>query len=103
MCLIVVATKLSHPFDNITRHPENESDPTTIKIDWEKWRQIMAEGKTDGLRRGEEIKIKDSDVIGMNEKEMDNYMDWYQRIWIDDRNPKSMLQLLFHNLIITYP
>jgi RNA polymerase I-specific transcription initiation factor RRN7 len=100
MCLIVVATKLSHPFDDITRHPENESDSTTVRIDWVKWRQIMAEGEIDGLRRGEEIKVKDTDVIGMNEEQMDDYMDWYQRTWIDDRNPKSILQLLFRELIL---
>lgn len=50
----------------------------------------MAEAPTKGLKRGEEIKITDADVMKMSGKQMDDYLDWYQRTWIDDRNPKSM-------------
>lgn len=90
--MIVVATKLCYPFDDIERSPQCDQDPTTSKIDWEKWRNIMIEEPTAGLKRGEEIIISDTDVLGMNEKQMDDYMDWYQRTWIDDRNPRSMSQ-----------
>ena len=89
ICLIVVATKLSHPFDEVVRSPENESDPTIVKIDWEKWRQLMVEKPVEGLKRGEEIKVTDGAVLDMSEKEMDDYLDWYQRNWIDDRDQKS--------------
>lgn len=94
MCLIIVATKLSHPFDDIVRHPESDSDPTTVRIDWVKWCAIMTEKECEELRRGEEIKIIDSDVLSMSEKKLDDYLDWYQRTWIDDRNPKSMFKNL---------
>jgi RNA polymerase I-specific transcription initiation factor RRN7 len=89
MCIIVVATKLSQPFDVIVRHPESESDPTTLKIDWLKWREIMTEKESDELKRGEEIKITDASVISMSERKMDDYLDWYQRTWTDDRDSKS--------------
>lgn len=89
MCLIVIATKLSQPFDDIVRVPVSESDPATVKIDWTKWREIMAEKESPGLKRGEEMKIKDADIIGMSDKKMDDYLDWYQRTWTDDNNPKS--------------
>jgi RNA polymerase I-specific transcription initiation factor RRN7 len=88
--LIVVATKLGHPFDDIARYPESDSDPTTVKIDWRNWRQIMEKKPVDGLKRGEEIKVTDAAVLTMSGKEMDDYLDWYQRTWIDDRDPKSM-------------
>lgn len=90
MCLIVIATKLSQPFDDIVRHPEDDNDPTTVKIDWAKWGEIMTEKKSSGLRRGEEIKITDSDVIGMSDRKIDDYLNWYQRTWTDDKDPKSM-------------
>ena len=90
MSLIVIATNLCHPFDDVVRFPENESDPTTVKIDWEKWRQGMIEKPMDKLRRGEEIKVTDADVYNMSGKEMDDYLDWYQRTWVDDRDQKSM-------------
>jgi RNA polymerase I-specific transcription initiation factor RRN7 len=90
MTLIIIATKLSQPFDDISRYPESESDPSTVQIDWTKWNQIMAEPPSSGLRRGEEVNVTDADVLGMSEKAIDDYLDWYQRDWIDDRDPKSM-------------
>jgi RNA polymerase I-specific transcription initiation factor RRN7 len=90
MSLIIVATKLSQPFDSIRRYPESDSDPSTVQIDWPKWAQAMAEPPSGGLRRGQEIHVTDADVFGMSEKQMDDYLDSYQRTWIDDRDPKSM-------------
>jgi RNA polymerase I-specific transcription initiation factor RRN7 len=93
MSLIVVATKLSHPFDDIVRYPEDDSDPTIVKIDWSKWQDIMIEKSPAGLKRGEEIKVTDEDVLAMSGKKLDDYLDWYQRTWIDSRAPKSPLSL----------
>ena len=90
MSLIVIATKVSQPFDEIVRYSENESDPSTVQIDWTKWAQIMEDPPSDGLKRGKEIHVKDTDVQSMNEKAIDDYLNWHQRNWIDDRDPKSM-------------
>jgi RNA polymerase I-specific transcription initiation factor RRN7 len=94
MSLIVVATKLGHPFDDIVRHPESDSDPTTVKIDWRKWQEIMIDKPQEGLKRGDEIHVEDTDVASMSEKQMDDYLNWYQRTWIDGAEPKS--ELLYH-------
>ncbi|RDL33685.1 Ubiquitin-like protein [Venustampulla echinocandica] len=94
ICMIVVATKLCYPFDDIERSPQSHLDPTTSKIDWEKWRDTMIEKPAAGLKRGEEIMVTDTDVLGMNDKQMDDYMDWYQRTWMDDRNSKMAEQIL---------
>jgi RNA polymerase I-specific transcription initiation factor RRN7 len=99
MSLIVVATKLAQPFDDIVRHPESESDPTLLKIDWKSWRQTMTEKPVEGLRRGEEIKVEDEDVLTMGKEKIDDYLDWFQRTWIDTERPdKSKLQLLSSSL-----
>lgn len=90
MCLIIIATKLSNPFDDIDRFPEDDSDPSIVRIDWSKWVRTMEERPSRGLKRGDEIKVSDTDVWSMNAKKMDDYLDWYQRTWIDDRDPKSM-------------
>ncbi|KAH8804812.1 RNA polymerase I-specific transcription initiation factor-like protein rrn7 [Xylogone sp. PMI_703] len=89
MCLIVIATKLGQPFDNVVRHPTDESDPTTVKIDWQKWVQVMAEEPSKGIKPGSEIDVTDVDILKMDGKKLDDYLDWYQRTWIDDRKPKS--------------
>ncbi|KIN08406.1 hypothetical protein OIDMADRAFT_100192 [Oidiodendron maius Zn] len=94
--LVVVATKLSHPFDDIVRVPENESDPTTVKVDWRKWREIMVDKSPEGLRRGDEIHVDDTDVASMTEKQIDDYLGWYQRTWIDSAEPRMPLEILEH-------
>lgn len=89
MSLIIIATKLSHPFDDIVRHPESDSDPTTVKMDWKKWEAIMVDKSQEKLKRGDEIYVEDTEVVNMSEKQMDQYLDWYQRTWIDGTEPKS--------------
>ena len=88
--MIILATKLSHPFDNITRIPESELDPTVLKIDWTKWRKTMTDVSFEGLKGGDEIKVTDVDVLDMNGKKMNDYLKWYQRTWFDDRDSKSI-------------
>jgi RNA polymerase I-specific transcription initiation factor RRN7 len=43
-----------------------------------------------GLRRGDEIKVTDEDVLGMSARKIDDYLYWYQRTWMDDRDPKGI-------------
>ena len=83
-CLIVVATKLSHPFDAIPRIPESEADPSSLQVNWQKWREIMADKPSEGLKKGEQMNVTEEAVFTMNEQKLDDYMDWYQRTWIDD-------------------
>ncbi|KAI1003848.1 hypothetical protein K3495_g4362 [Podosphaera aphanis] len=92
--LVVIATKLSQPFDDILRVPENDMDPSLLKISWKEWSTIMTDEETKGLKRGEEIWLKDTNVWDMNEKDIDQYLDWYQNTWMDDRNPKVSQQIL---------
>ncbi len=88
MSLIVISTKLCQPFDDIVRVPESVIDPSGLRLHWEEWQEIMAEKLPKGLRRGEEIKVTDEDVLKMNGKKLDDYLDWYRRTWIDDDDPK---------------
>ncbi|PQE33260.1 hypothetical protein CJF32_00003798 [Rutstroemia sp. NJR-2017a WRK4] len=94
MSLVVIATKLSQPFDDVVRLPENDLDPSATKIDWIKWRNIMTEHTDEKLRRGDELCVTDSDVLNMTGKQMDEWMNWYHRTWIDDRDQKMPEQIL---------
>ncbi|PVH85974.1 hypothetical protein DL98DRAFT_650478 [Cadophora sp. DSE1049] len=94
MGLIVIATKLAHPFDNVHRTPESYSDPSTVKIDWSQWVKTTSQELPRGLARGEAIKVTDADVCNLNAKKLDDYLDWYQNTWIDDRDPKISEQML---------
>ncbi|KAJ8071326.1 hypothetical protein OCU04_001660 [Sclerotinia nivalis] len=87
--LVVVATKLSQPFDDIVRHPHSNLDPTAARINWTKWQNIMVENPSEGLKRGDEIKITDADVFKMTGAQMDDWMNWYHKTWVDDRDHKG--------------
>lgn len=87
--LIIIATKLCQPFDAIVRVPESITDPSGLRVDWNTWLKIMTDKPVRGLRRGQEITVADKDVFKMKGKELDDYLDWYQRTWLDDRDPKS--------------
>ena len=87
--LIVIATKLAHPFDNVNRTPDSYSDPSATKIDWSQWVKMTAQEPPSGLARGKAITITDADVWNLDAKKLDDYLDWYQNTWIDDRDPKS--------------
>jgi RNA polymerase I-specific transcription initiation factor RRN7 len=89
ICLIVIVTKLCHPFDKLERTPFSEDDPTTVKIDWQKWKGVMVPDDFKHLKAGDEIKTIDTNVLDMNDGNIDAYLDWYQRAWIDDRDSKS--------------
>jgi RNA polymerase I-specific transcription initiation factor RRN7 len=87
--LIIIATKLCQPFDDIIRVPESVTDPSGLRLDWEIWSEIMTERLPQGLKRGQEINVTDSDVYRMKGTELDDYLDWYQRTWVDDNDSKS--------------
>ncbi len=86
--LIVIATKLSNPFDDIVRVPEYVTDHAVLTVDWGFWRDTMVDEAPKGLKKGDEINVAEADVFKMSPAEMDKYLDWYQRTWIDDRDPK---------------
>lgn len=92
--LIVIATKLSQPQDDIIRDPESELHPTLIKINWEKWGKTMANGVSERLQRGAEISLKEADVWNMSDRKLDLYLDWFQQIMLDDRDLKVSENLL---------
>ncbi|EXJ82645.1 hypothetical protein A1O3_06458 [Capronia epimyces CBS 606.96] len=96
MSLIVVATKLLFPFDSQTvkRYPKDPNDPTSLRMNWAAWldaKRRFDDPKTDstdgihdgpaGLDPGSEIHVTDSDILKMTDRQLDQYMDWYQRTW----------------------
>jgi RNA polymerase I-specific transcription initiation factor RRN7 len=87
--IIVIAAKLSQPFDNVERTPQSMADPSTLSINWEVWLKSFDEVLTHSLRRGDEVKVTDDDIFKMDKTKLDEYLNWYQMVWIDDSDPKS--------------
>lgn len=89
MCLLIIAVKLDHPFDAITRHVRSLADSAALTIDWAVWVDAQSShGVHDSgeahLERGSEINVTEKDVMNMTGKDMDTYMDWYERTYVDE-------------------
>ncbi|KAJ5929098.1 RNA polymerase I-specific transcription initiation factor Rrn7 [Penicillium verhagenii] len=98
--LIVIATKLFFPFDNISRHPATSLEPAAQGIDWQEWmrvqRQFEPQKRTEGkIGKEKAIQITDSDVLGMESHQLDQYMDWYETNWLDDSRRPNVVADLF--------
>lgn len=87
--LLVVATKLLFPFDNIQRLPKRPTELAALGMDWERWgkiRQRTSMGHDGGapLRYQQALQTTENDVLNMSEDKLDQYMDWYQRMYVDE-------------------
>jgi RNA polymerase I-specific transcription initiation factor RRN7 len=96
MALVIVAVKLYHPFDTLDRYAASLTRLGIFQIDWEAWcshhQQYAKRETSDGkLGRGNEMKIKEQDVFRMSEAQLDEYLDWYEKTWVNEaaRRPRK--------------
>lgn len=88
MALIVVATKLLFPFDDLERHPATAKEPATQSINWSLWARAQThfdrrENASGSISKEKAIQLTDKDVLNMAPSQLDEYMDWYESNWID--------------------
>ncbi|KAI4202247.1 MAG: hypothetical protein LQ350_002631 [Teloschistes chrysophthalmus] len=94
VALLVITVKLYHPFDSIDRHPRSLTEPGTLGIDWNRWSEVQkdydardtAGGK---LGRGNEIKVTETDVFNLSGDQIDEYLDWFEKTWVDEERARK--------------
>ena len=79
------------------------TDPAALSIDWPSWVQAQKAyntPNTDGnpLQRGTEINVTEVDAMKMSGEQLDEYMDYYERTFIDSdrveqKLPKDLLDM----------
>lgn len=102
--LLIIAVKLFYPFDdslgegegeggvnvdaNVKRYPYSWRDPAAQIMDWKAWMGFQKEfsdegggGLGNGKAKGKEIGVRAGDVFGMDGRQIDEYLDWYERMW----------------------
>lgn len=108
MCLLIIAVKLYHPFDSFARHVRSLADSAALTIDWAAWvdvqssRNVHAIGDAH-LERGREINVTERDVMNMTGEQLDEYMDWYERIFIDESRVEGKARGLPKQLLDMFP
>ncbi|KAK2872060.1 hypothetical protein FQN49_002593 [Arthroderma sp. PD_2] len=94
MSLVVVAAKLLFPFDSIKRYPRTPNDPAVQTIDWDKWAEAQSTFDNRGISQGfltnsAAMQATEKDAMEMTQQQLDEYMDWYDRLWIADKEGKA--------------
>ena len=89
MSLLIIAVKLHHPFDNLSRSVASLKDAAVLKMNWSKWTEAYRDHKSriqagEHLVRGSEFYISEDDALEMSGEQVDDYLDWYERTWIDE-------------------
>lgn len=98
--LIIIATKLLFPFDELKRNPATPREPATQTVNWNEWMQAQRKfnhHEQSGGQIGKEqlMRITDEDVLGMNNSEMDQYMDWYEKDWLHNVKTSNPIAEMF--------
>lgn len=80
MALIVVATKLLYPLDDIDRHPTEHSDLTSLFMDWQAWSKLQRQKDQNSstLTYADAMHFSQEDVMAASGDALDNYMDWVE-------------------------
>lgn len=94
--LLVIAVKLYHPFDSLPRYTKGLTESGVLTVDWDVWIRAQKEydshSTTKGsLGRGKEMAVTEDDVFTMSGKQLDEYLDWYEKTWIDEERASHAL------------
>lgn len=92
---LVFSTKLVYPFDGEERPPVSYRDPSSLQIDWKKWRELMRDVESEGLERREINQLQPEDAWTMSDRKIDDYLDWYEETQVKQGSETQELTELF--------
>lgn len=92
---VVFSTKLLYPFDGIERPPVSYRDPSSMHMDWERWRELMWDAASEGLERREINGLQAEDIWTLSDRKIDDYLDWYEETQITEGRETQELKELF--------
>jgi RNA polymerase I-specific transcription initiation factor RRN7 len=108
LALLVISVKLYYPFDSLERHPRSHLDKAVLTVDWNKWcelheqhdRRVTSKGE---IGRGNEFLVTEQDIMKMSGAQLDEYLDWYEKTWIDEEDDKEKKGRLPQQLLDMFP
>ena len=92
--LLIISVKLYYPFGTIDIHPRSLSDAGTLKVDWDFWCEVQKkydaiETTAGKLGLGNEVKVTEEDVFHLSQEQMDEYLDWFEKTWVDEERARK--------------
>ena len=106
--LLVIVVKLYHPFDERQYSVRSLKDPAILTLSWASWLHARDEAssrrKDDRhLPHGSEINVTEHDVMKMSGEQLDSYLDWYERTWVDDERAEQKARGIPKELLEMFP
>lgn len=70
------------------------TDPGALALDWDRWCEVQESLNSGGsndskLRRGDEIKVTEEDACKLSGDQIDAYLDWFEKTWIDEERARK--------------
>ena len=92
--LIVVSVKLLHPFTSQKQYVKNEEEISIVGFDWNVWLKAQQDHQSrltdkEHLSRGSEIHVTDEDAMEMTNEQVNDYLDWFERTWVDEERAEQ--------------
>ena len=95
--LLIIAVKLSYPFDGVPRVPLSEEDSACACVDWKVWNDLQKDlprspaghsGSRDGAGRSH-WDTTPRDIVTLDDEHLDEYLDWFQNTWLNFEAPQD--------------
>jgi len=96
LVLLVIATKLLFPSDSQDRTPRRPIELAVLGFDWAAWNEarrnmVSTRTNTTDMSYNQALRTTDIDVVSMSEDKLDQYMDWYEKVYVEEQ-PKDTLK-----------
>ena len=106
--LLVIVIKLYHPFNAIHYSAISSADVAILAVDWDAWiaaRRAHESRMVDPehLSRGSEINVTEEDAMEMTGTQLDDYLDWYERTWVDEERTQRKARGVPSQLLEMFP
>lgn len=108
LSMLVVSVKLYHPFDSVERYTRSLTEMGCLTIDWDVWNKIHETyaAKIQGKKPfvdGSEVHVNEHDVFNLSNQQIDAYLDWYEKTWIDPESKEHQTRYISQELLDMFP
>lgn len=107
IALVVIALKIYHPFDGLDRYSRSITETGILSIDWNIWYDLQTEheaiNSAGKIGRGNEMLVNEMNVMEMSDAQLDEYLDWSEKTWVDEESLESRKRGLPKQLLDMFP
>ena len=106
--LLVITVKLYYPFNATDLSVDALNHPALVNMDWDAWLISHTNHRSrlqdkDHLMRGSEVNVTEKDAMDMTDTQIDDYLDWYERTWVDEERAQEKPKGLPSALLDLFP